>query len=279
MSDANLEFKIATLHSVQPWFVLGAKRFNSLLTPESAFTSHFYSFDANDCTNSSIAIPDGCIDLLFDCNSDNPKAYVCGTPLEAIKADFKQGHSYFGVRFRPGVIPDLLNLDVEEVISNRLNLADLVYEADRILEQVSGTNDFLSKAQVVNEFVSQFDSRSCSHLTMEVITRITHARGNIQIQDLVNDTNYSARTLQRTFRNDIGLTPKAFSRAIRCQSAVYEISHNNQLLLSDLAFDLGFSDQAHFQREFKKLVSVTPMTYQSITQSLNPCRNSTSSFL
>ncbi|KOO09544.1 helix-turn-helix domain-containing protein [Vibrio hepatarius] len=266
MPDANLEFKIASLHSVQPWFVLGAKRFNTLLTPESACTSHFYSFDASSGTDSTIAIPDGCIDLLFDCNPDNPKAYICGTPLEAKKADFTQDHYYFGVRFRPGVIPDLLNLDVEEVISNRLDLGDLVYGAEKILEQVCKADDFLGKARAVNDFVSQFDSRTCSHLTMEVIARVTNARGNIQIQDLVNDTGYSARTLQRTFRNDTGLTPKAFSRAIRCQSAVYKISHNNQVPLSELAFDLGFSDQAHFQREFKKLVSVTPMDYQSLTR-------------
>ncbi|ENM3762391.1 AraC family transcriptional regulator [Vibrio cholerae] len=270
MPNTNLEFKIASLHSVQPWFVLGAKRFNSLLTPESLLTSHFYSFDASDNHDSSIAIPDGCIDLLFDCDADAPKAYICGSPLEALKADFKKGHYYLGVRFRPGVVPDLLNLDVEEVIANRLDLSELLYGADRILEQVCKAGDFLSKARAVNDFVSQFDCRPCSHLTMEVIARVTQARGNIQIQDLVNDTGYSARTLQRTFRNDTGLTPKAFSRAIRCQSAVYKISHNNQLPLSDLAFDLGFSDQAHFQREFKKLVSVTPMDYQSLTKSEKP---------
>lgn len=266
MPDANLEFKIASLRSVQPWFVIGAKRFNTLLTPESEFTSHFYSFDASSATDSTIAIPDGCIDLLFDCNPDNPKAYVCGTPLEATRADFTQDHYYFGVRFRPGVIPDLLNLDVEEVISNRLDLGDLVYGVERILEQVCKAGDFLGKARAVNDFVSQFDSRTCSHLTMEVIARVTKASGNIQIQDLVNETGYSARTLQRTFRNDTGLTPKAFSRAIRCQSAVYKISHNNHAPLSELAFDLGFSDQAHFQREFKKLVSVTPMNYQSLVK-------------
>lgn len=266
MSDAHLEFKISSLHSVQPWFVLGAKRFNSLLTTNSELTSHFYSFVASDTHDSSIAIPDGCIDLLIDCDPDKPEAYICGTTLEAINADFNKGHCYLGVRFRPGVIPDLLNLEVEEVVSNRLDLADLVYGADHMLEHLCSAESFLSKAQIVHDFVSKFDSRSSSHLTMELIARITKAQGNIQIKDLVNDTGYSARKLQRTFRKETGLTPKAFSRAIRCQSALYKISHSKELPLSVLAFDLGFSDQAHFQREFKKLVSVTPMDYQSITK-------------
>lgn len=266
MPHVHPEFKIASLHSVQPWFVLGATRFNTLLTPESTLTSHFYSFDTNDSCETTIAIPDGCIDLLFDCNPTAPKAYICGTPLEAIKADFKQGSDYFGVRFRPGVVPDLANLDVEEVTANKLDLKDLVYEAEQILERVCEADDFVGKAHAVNDFINQFDSRECSHITMELIDRITKAYGNIQIKALMEGTGYSARTLQRTFKNDTGLTPKAFSRAIRCQSAVYNISHNNALPLSDLAFDLGFSDQAHFQREFKKLVSVTPMAYQTLTQ-------------
>ncbi|EOB6679381.1 helix-turn-helix domain-containing protein [Vibrio vulnificus] len=267
MPDANLEFKIASLRSVQPWFVLGANHFDSLLTPQSAMTSHFYSFDASGDMDSTIAIPDGCIDLLFDCSPDSPNAYICGSPLEAIKADFTQGHNYLGVRFRPGVIPDLRNLDVDEVISNRLDLSDLVGGIEHILEQVGESDGFISKARIINDFISQFDSRSCSYLTMDVIALVTQAHGNLQIKDLVKKTGYSARTLQRAFRNDTGLTPKAFSRAIRCQSAVYNINHNHNVPLSDLAFDLGFSDQAHFQREFKKLVSVTPLDYQSRTRS------------
>lgn len=31
---------------------------------------------------------------------------------------------------------------------------------------------------------------------------------------------------------------------------------------SELALDLGFSDQSHFLRDFKKLVSTTPCDYQ-----------------
>lgn len=37
----------------------------------------------------------------------------------------------------------------------------------------------------------------------------------------------------------------------------------------DLAFDLGFSDQSHFLREFKQLVSTTPQHYQrTLTQNV-----------
>jgi len=33
--------------------------------------------------------------------------------------------------------------------------------------------------------------------------------------------------------------------------------------ISQVAYELGFSDQAHFQRQFKKRLAVTPKYYQS----------------
>ncbi|MDO6749810.1 helix-turn-helix transcriptional regulator, partial [Gilvimarinus sp. 1_MG-2023] len=82
---------------------------------------------------------------------------------------------------------------------------------------------------------------------------------SIHINDLEALTGYTTRSLQRQFRADMGMSPKAFSQIIRCQSAVYDINHSDQVAFSDLASDLGFSDQSHFSREFKKQVNTTPL--------------------
>jgi len=58
------------------------------------------------------------------------------------------------------------------------------------------------------------------------------------------------------------MSPKTYSRIIRCQSAVYQINHGEKVTFSDLAYDLGFTDQPHFLREFKRLVKATPLNYQ-----------------
>ena len=58
------------------------------------------------------------------------------------------------------------------------------------------------------------------------------------------------------------MSPKAFSRILRCQSALTSIHAQGDISFSDLAFNLGFSDQSHFLREFKKFVSTTPCDYQ-----------------
>ncbi|WP_411020101.1 helix-turn-helix domain-containing protein, partial [Salmonella sp. ZJJH21_0028] len=89
-------------------------------------------------------------------------------------------------------------------------------------------------------------ARRPAPLTTQIVAKICQHKGNIQIQDLERYSGFSARTLQRQFRSDLGLTPKGFSRAIRCQSAIYDIHHRENIIFSDLACDLGFSDQSHF---------------------------------
>jgi AraC-like DNA-binding protein len=50
---------------------------------------------------------------------------------------------------------------------------------------------------------------------------------------------------------------------------MYAISHKNQSL-SEIAFDLGFYDQAHFTRTFKRFAGMTPKEYQNSHKGVIP---------
>lgn len=49
---------------------------------------------------------------------------------------------------------------------------------------------------------------------------------------------------------------------MRCQTALNTLYKPGRHSFTALALDLGFSDQSHFLREFKKLVSATPLEFQ-----------------
>lgn len=125
------------------------------------------------------------------------------------------------------------------------------------------SENFSQRVEAINQFLGKKPRRQPSKVTSKIIEKICQHKGNIQVQELERYSGYTARTLQRMFKNEIGLTPKGFSRAIRCQSAIYSINHSDDLIFSDCAIDLGFSDQSHFLNEFKKLVNVTPLEYRN----------------
>lgn len=257
---------VSGIRSKQPWFVMSAAKYSTHINSANPFVSHYYSFEADGHHQHPIAIPDGCVDLLFDCDQNEPIAQVCGTALQAKEIQFERGHRYFGVRFLPGYIPDFLDVSAKEIIDNQIDFLDIMPRAKPIFEQVVEQTDFAKQVAIVSQFLHAKTASRLSPLTRQLVGKICQQQGNIQVQQLERYSGYCSRTIQRQFLAETGQTPKAFCRAIRCQSAVYNINHSPQLAFSDLASELGFSDQSHFLREFKKLVSTTPLEYQHRVQ-------------
>jgi AraC-like DNA-binding protein len=261
MSDPVNAYQVAGIYSKQPWFVLNATQFLTHIPAENPVVSHFYSFEMEQ--SKSLAIPDGCVDFLFECNEGQLFGQVFGTRSEASNIYFKPRHRYFGVRFIPGIIPGFLEVSAQELIDQQYDFLDVVPDARHIFEQVVSLSDFAEQVAVFSRFLQRKSMRKPTQLTAQAVAEICRQKGNIRIKDLEKNLGYCSRTLQRQFLHDTGLSPKAFSRAIRCQSAVYDINHRREIVFSELAFDLGFSDQSHFLREFKRLVSTTPLDYQT----------------
>lgn len=245
----------------QPWFVLNSSYYWVMHGAHSAI-SHFYALDMDQPTNLTYAVPDGCIDILFDCDSRQPNAKVCGTPLRAKRVELLDRHRYFGVRFRPGVIPDFVANLAEDLAEQEVDLCDVLPCGQQIIEQIAQATTLGTQAAVFNRLAGHALAQQPPGLSGKLVELILARRGDIRVHQLEAMSGYTSRTLQRQFRQDTGITPKTFCRIIRCQAALSSLTANNALACSELALELGFTDQSHFMRDFKALVSTTPNDYQ-----------------
>jgi len=66
--------------------------------------------------------------------------------------------------------------------------------------------------------------------------------------------------LIRNFKLHCGLTPYAYLQNYRINRAKVLLAEG--AAISDVALDLGFADQSHLHRLFKRLVACTPKRYQ-----------------
>ena len=244
----------------QPWFVLNSSRY-SVMASEHPAISHFYAFDVAQSAN-LLAVPDGCVDIVFDCDATRPTARICGTPLAAQAVELHQNHHYFGVRFSPGVIPGFINVLAEELTERELDLLEVSGFAQRIFENIVQAPLLGDQMRLFNDYLAPRLMGRTSALTAMVIQQALRHRGDIRIQQLEDLSGYTSRTLHRQFSQDTGMSPKTFCRIIRCQAALETLNTQHDVSFSELALDLGFSDQSHFLRDFKKLVSTTPCDYQ-----------------
>jgi AraC-like DNA-binding protein len=73
-------------------------------------------------------------------------------------------------------------------------------------------------------------------------------------------TGMSRYAFIRAFRAATGMSPHAYQLNLRINAARRLLRHGRAH--TSVALDLGFADQAHFQRAFKERVAMTPGAYR-----------------
>jgi AraC-like DNA-binding protein len=84
---------------------------------------------------------------------------------------------------------------------------------------------------------------------------------SLSLDEICVEASLSPSHLIRAFKEAYGLTPHAYQ--LNCR-----IEYGRSLLrkgrsIADVAFAIGFADQAHFQRVFKRFVAATPGQYRA----------------
>ncbi len=84
---------------------------------------------------------------------------------------------------------------------------------------------------------------------------------NLSLDSLSEISGLSRYHLIRTFKQRYGMAPHAYQLDQRIKHAKTRLRQGEAL--SQVAVELGFSDQAHFQRHFKQRIAMTPGYYQA----------------
>ncbi len=87
---------------------------------------------------------------------------------------------------------------------------------------------------------------------------------DLSLADLAAETGLSAWHLARAFTTAVGLPPHAYLVQQRVRRARERLAGPQGL--AELAADLGFADQSHFTRAFKRIVGVSPGAFRKILQ-------------
>jgi len=88
-----------------------------------------------------------------------------------------------------------------------------------------------------------------------------HLDSEIALEDLAATVHLSAYHFARLFKASTGLPPHQYVIARRIERAK-QLLRDDDLSLAQVAARVGFWDQGHFTRHFKRLVGVTPKHFR-----------------
>ncbi|MBP7140299.1 MAG: AraC family transcriptional regulator [Opitutaceae bacterium] len=79
--------------------------------------------------------------------------------------------------------------------------------------------------------------------------------------DLARACGLSLRAFERQFLAHYHCTPQVYVRQLRVRLSCHALV-NSRKSMAEIATEFGFSDQSHFNREFRKLMAETPGSYR-----------------
>ena len=139
-----------------------------------------------------------------------------------------------------------------------LNLRDSGVEV--IVSELPGTVNYQKAVEEMEDFLIGlrlnilFDPKQ----VRTAAKLLYHTRGQFRVAELADHCHLSMRQLQRQFDETTGVSPKALARAIRFESIRERLMFDPNANLTDLAYEFGYADQAHFIKDFKDFTDKTP---------------------
>lgn len=178
-----------------------------------------------------------------------------------------------GIQFRPGGAFPFLRVPGGEVANCSLALEDVWGRGagelrERLLEADSAPEMF----GILERGLLQQLARP-----LELHPAIDFARAHIcrapqvaTVAGVMERIGLSQRRFIEIFRDQVGLTPKAFCRVRRFQRVLARVHRRKAVDWAQVALDGGYYDQAHFIHDFQDFAGMTPGAYlAAATEHLN----------
>ena len=183
-------------------------------------------------------VPNACVDLVFYVSEPSRgegiaaivapphRSYVVGSTLRSFIVRSVGWRHVVGASLRPAGVEPLLGLPAAVIGESVALLRDVIgRQADELEDRIlSGPPDNVLRrlAAVLQHWHGTLEAPDAASHRAEHLVR--QARGRTRIDSLAGDLDISARRLERHFLAHVGMTPKLFSRLVRFDRAVRDLT-------------------------------------------------------
>lgn len=220
-------------------------------------------------------LPNGCMqivlnlarDFLTNCNDDLfesrlPPAIVVGARRSYELIATQDLAEIAGIVIEPGGFAGLFRERADLIFERFVAVADLWrgFRLDPILEANSPGNKLNALERLLRDTIREPAKRS------DLLDRALRflELPNTSVRQCADYEGVSERRLSQVFREQVGMSPKAWCRIRRFQMAVASLHQGIEVHWADLAIRCGYYDQAHFINDFRAFSGINPTTYSTL---------------
>ena len=227
--------------------------------------------DVGELQSGFEVMPDGYAEIIFHFGSGCSMSHNGG--LQTLPSPFMMGllnqpvlfytrnrFQVIGIRCFPWTVFDLLGLQsgkdgvriFDHPIARLQSTLNELIHAGQVAAALSQTKQYFLNAR------SQVSTDS---MLSRAGTAMRKANGTMPVSQVATAAHATVRTLERKFKQSSGHTVKDVSALIRFEQVRNQLWHHPDSNLAGLAPELGYTDQSHLSREFKRYSGTTPAAF------------------
>jgi AraC-like DNA-binding protein len=225
-------------------------------------------------------LPDGAMELVINLKEDEVRiwdrrdftryarlegAALVGPQSEFFVIDTAQQRSVLGAHFRAGGAFPFLKLPTDELHGLHVSLSDLWGGFARELrERLLGIECIQARFDLMEAALLRQVQRPMEyHPAVGFAIRAFHQRPR-PVGEVCEATGLSARRFIEVFRQQIGMTPKQYSRVRRFQGIIQGLPEGGAVDWCDVALGAGYCDQSHLIHDFREFSGISPATWAEL---------------
>jgi AraC-like DNA-binding protein len=237
------------------------------------FVKYFWQMEGNPSYEEECILPKGEIELIFSFSCSvgfehfgstdggvTSRCFINGLRSTPIRLFIPRHQWFFGVVLQPAAVRKLLHAPSGTFL-NAVTDLELVDKAFTPLwHEVADSANFQERVSIIEQWViTRVTSIHQQEMTLSGF--LTSPDELSTVARLAERVCYSPRQLQRKAHELFGMPPELLLRYKRYRQALYHL-HTSTDTLTKIAYQCGYYDQAHFNREFKEYTGLTPGTYR-----------------
>ncbi|MBD2703543.1 AraC family transcriptional regulator [Spirosoma sp. BT702] len=231
----------------------------------------YNSRDFGELQSSFEVVPDGYAEIIFHFGSLSsishngdlqplPSPFMMGLLNEPVLFYTKNRLEIIGIRCFPWTVFDLLGLPsgkigvriVKHSIAQLQSSLEKSIHAGRIEEAL---------AQVKQYFLNIHMQIKMDSMLFKAGVAMQVANGTMPVSQVAAAAHATVRTLERKFKQSSGYSVKDVSGLMRFERVRNHLWLHPDVNLAGLAHELGYTDQSHLSREFKRYSGTTPAAF------------------
>jgi len=191
--------------------------------------------------------------------NDLPASLVTGLRKSGRLINYSRNAANILILFKAAGAAAFFKEPLNELFEDSVSLSNFTgyrHVAD-IEEQLAGAANNTQRIALIERFLlSRLCNPQADALIAAAMEKIRQAKGIIRIKELAGSLYISQDAFEKRFRRVVGASPKQFSYIVRMKSILS--ANLKKQTLAGIAFDAGYFDQPHFNKDFKLFTGQTP---------------------